>query len=283
MAFNPDFQLAHDWEGGFDWFDSPTWMFVGTNHTRELVLSNAPGMELRYNPFGVISARFVDDSEESSVRRRVVVEAGADPGEATIKVMNGRNVTTRLHVSVYRHLPVKVNFYRVKDKSGLLPRFTTSHVSYLIRLMNKLHRHQTNITFSSYMVKEELPIDFDFRTKGLSRAQVRDMFEMLQETAMDLDGSPVNLSVFWVKEFGVEDTETADVIGLTNKVGGNLIIVEDQDSLHDDMLDVAHELCHGLGARHDNDHDDALMNPMTTGGRKIYRDTLKQMRGTAVQ
>jgi hypothetical protein len=282
-GFGPDWELAHDWEGGFDWFDTPTWMFIGTNHTRELVLTDAQGMDLFSNPFkSLVSASFVDDSEESSNRRRVVVEAGRDAGEGLIEVRKGHTVAARLRVSVYPPMlrPFKVNFYRVKDKSGQLPRFNTSRVQYLITLINKLHRHQTNISFCSHLVKEELPIDFDFVTPGLSKAQIQEMFKMLETEAAQLDGCPDNLNVFWVKEFGVEDTPTDDVTGQTNRIAGNLIIVEDQASLHDDMLNLTHELCHGLGAKHDNFHEDALMHPSTAGGRKIYEDTVVQMRGT---
>jgi hypothetical protein len=274
---------ANDWEGGFEEQGWQSWMFLGTEDQRRMVLFNGQGMHLHSLAPDIASARFAPGDQQHWSERQVIIEAGLITAGTVIEVRQGSRVKGRLHVGVYRPRQVKVNFYLVKDKPGQLPRFNGAMAQYFMKKITHLHRYQTNLSFSTHLVFDDVPIDFDFSKPGPTNDQK--LYEMLKAKQRELDPSPHHYHVFWVKDLSIDDTVTSDTQGETfvdpDTNRGDVIVLEDTVYWSGEIVNLAHELCHALGANHDDGHDDALMNSANNnGGRKIYKDTLEQMRGT---
>jgi len=106
----------------------------------------------------------------------------------------------------------------------------------------------------------------------------------LRETARKYDAAPRHYHVFWVKKWGASDRmkrgrNHRDVLGQVDEIGGRVCIMEDVHDPHKQGLILAHELGHCLKAHHDKKREKALMYPTTSGGRKLYRVTVEEIRG----
>ena len=276
------FTYAKGHEDGFDWF-YPPWLLVGVARHRHVQLQDGPGLHLHSTNSAIATARFTPESD-SDADERVVSITGHGRGIAHIEARHGHHIKATLHVSVYPHRVVKVNFFRVKDKSGQVPIFNSSMVHKLTNQINHLHRHQTNLSFESHLVHNEVPIDLDFSTPDQSASAIQHIWDVLKKKTEKLDNSPSHYHVFWVKTWGAKDKtcngkKVRDVIGTASEIGGHICVMEDMHDPHKQGLLLAHELGHCLKAHHDEVRESALMYPQLAGGRKIYRHAVVEVRG----
>lgn len=276
------FTYTKGYEDGFDWF-YPPWLMVGVDRHRHVQLLDGPGLHLHSTNPAVASAKYMDE-DETQANVRIVSITGHSKGVAHIEARHGHFVKATIHVSVYPHRVVKINFYRVKDKSGEVPIFNSSMVHKLTKQINHLHAHQSNLFFESHLVHNEVPIDLDFSTPNQSASHIQHIWDVLKKRAQELDNSPSHFHVFWVKTWGAKDQtcngqKIRDVIGTASDIGGHLCVMEDMHDQHKQGLLLAHELGHCLKAHHDKERESALMYPQLAGGRKIYRFTVEEIRG----
>jgi hypothetical protein len=278
------FAADDGFEDGFDDEADPPRLVIGIDDDRSVALWNGQGMHLRSLDPSIATAEFDDPREAHANVRRVTV-SGSDWGSTLIEVRHGLHVKGRLRVSVYPRRVVRVNFYRVRDRSGRVPVFNTSMVRRLTTQLNRVYRHQTNTSFVSHLVRDDVPVDLDFATTDQSAEQVKHIWAVLKETSEELDDAPGHYHVFWVKTYGARDKTCRgkvirDVIGQASAIGGRLCIMEDVHDPHQQGLLLAHELGHCLGAHHDKGHEAALMYPSLEGGGKIYTPTVEEIRGS---
>jgi hypothetical protein len=267
---------------GFDDSDSPPWLVLQKDAERRVYLLNGSTMNLHVADPSVATARFADDEEFTSSRRTVIIEGG-DYGQTVIEAKLYGHIKARLQVSCYPERAVKVNFYRVEDENGDVPIFDSSMVAEVIKGLNRIYRHQANLHFRSHLIKEFVRVPVELVEHASSRHKRREIFQALRGRADELDPAPQHYHVFWVKEYGAFDKPSSNVEGEADDIPSRLCIVEDADNPIVQLQIVAHELGHCLGARHDKEHQGALMYPYTSNGtnRKLYKKTVEEIRGEA--
>jgi hypothetical protein len=274
------FSYVGDDDPGFD-DERPPWVMVRLNHHRYVVLQNGDRMHVECMDPDVASLKFDDDTDGLGPHEQRLRLHGASTGATHVEARRYQVVKAKLVVHVYRQREVHVNFFRVTDVAGDVPRFHLAKAKALCDELTEIYKRQANFVLLNHLA-EDVTIKVDFATEFQSADQQTAIWDAVDAKRQEYDASDSHLNVFWVKKWGARNRMKCGkkriVIGTARDIGDNLCIVEDVPNHHEQVNLLAHELGHCLGAHHDEAREAALMYPYLSEHTKLYRHTVHELR-----
>lgn len=220
----------------------------------------------------------------TNLQARVDVE-GRRPGRTFLRFFEKGNIKNgsinQLDIRVYDYRSFDVNIWLVTDGRGIAP--TTKLATVLSELAegNKYLLSQANVEFKVHHTGS-FTVSADLSRRGLTEPEERAVWQELWDKARKVISSKAILNLFIVKDWGARDRLSDDGTQWMNVVGFGLhnyrlCILEDHDSPAKHRSVMIHEMLHNLGASHDDDHVEALMNSATNPWTNIYPDTVDEI------
>jgi hypothetical protein len=223
---------------------------------------------------------------ERNAHGHTLMLEGLHAGQTTVTAKEGAGKLDlvvngyQLEVHVFRPIQIYVSFYLVTDANGTTNQSAARARAWLDDL-NDIYGPQTNIYFRPHRTEElDLSDDFDFKERLHDKAARKQFWRALRDAVtVRVDKGPLHWNVFLVKEWGGDDTDTYDEVGVT-LIGEGYSIMEDKvghggHAAHT----LAHEAGHMLGLDHPvGPRDDDLLMTQHSQGAYLFWDEVQLIR-----
>jgi len=265
-----------------DWppYSGNIWLPLASPQRATVLVTAARGLKVESKHPGIVQVMDVK-AHPTAPDSLLVSLASLAAGSTEVQALDGRRVEARMFVDVFTPRLQWLNVFLAQD-AGLKPTLSLAEVPLLVRQMCSYITPWTNIQFHTHRV-EGVTLNADMASPDQTPQQLARIFWRLHELVR-ATGSTAQLNLFVVRTWGATNvTGGASYSGHTFGVPGSICVASESswDASRSKGYVAAHEVCHALGAEHDEHKDSLLRTGFFAGGTKLYRDAALAMRSIA--